>query len=266
PGGFWEDPTVILDSYIAGSEGGVTLNFTTWNPVPNSGHIVIIFPGNFSGVYVTKSVFVEGMNGGLNTSIGDGSHTVVLERDGSGTDTPGHTHVSLRLEDGVRNQRYEGYSTVFPVVKTTMANINFTIDEASSQVDSAMDPVPPIFFVAAAFPNIRSRLQYKVAGIGTNITFFFSLTNPLPADGLMVVDFPGSFTEATPTVAESSLDGTLIASGSFSVILERNDTGNVALAGTKVVVTLNRVFNREQTGESGNFTLTTYTDRSMVHR
>ncbi|CAM9252504.1 unnamed protein product, partial [Discosporangium mesarthrocarpum] len=260
PAAFAAQPVFTLTSYMAGFEGAANVTFTTTNPLPADGQVIVTFPRNFSNINVNSGTVQLGLDGGLTVSTGDDGYTVTVGRDGSGTTAPAGTEVSICLHGGITNQLFEGLSTVFPVIKTTLAGGQVAIDEA------IIGPLRGVYFMAGPLLNMRSELKYRVAGMETAATFTFTLSNPLPADGLFVIDFPTTFSEATPSAASFSIDGNLAVNGSSSIFLQRGDGASEVSAGETVVVTLDSVFNPESTGDTGNFTLTTFTGPGMAHR
>ncbi|CAM9759690.1 unnamed protein product, partial [Sphacelaria rigidula] len=131
PGAFRIEPFVELATYSAGATGAADINFTVSNPLPVDGHIVIEFPPNFTSINATE-IEASGIDGGLEVSVAADGYTAIVQRNGSGTVVTTGTTVSVRLLDGITNQQFEGSSGVFPLVKTTLADTNVSIDEASS--------------------------------------------------------------------------------------------------------------------------------------
>jgi hypothetical protein len=96
-------------------------------------------------------------------------------------------------------QRYEGDTGTFPLVRTTLQDTAITIDESSAEPDVHAAPVSGSFIVPATLLQPTATLQYTVAGLVTSATLSFTLTNTLPADGYILIDPPVEFPDFTPT-------------------------------------------------------------------
>lgn len=122
------------------------------------------------------------------------------------------------------------------------------------------------FFSAALLPTVVAALQYDVAGMETAMTFTFTIANPLPMHSALLVEFPSGFSSVSPLVAQSDELGPLAVSGSFELSIVRDGLGNTISGDTEVSVMLSNVINRDSVGDTGEFTITTFTDSSMEHR
>ncbi|CAM9792611.1 unnamed protein product, partial [Ectocarpus sp. 13 AM-2016] len=169
--------------------------------------------------------------------------------------------VSLALVDGIANQLFEGVSASFPSVKTTLADVDVAIDDSREGSD-----LPEVSFLAGTLPVVGASLEYDVALMETSIIFVLTIANPLPVLALVQIEFPPSFPSVSPIVADSAELGTVIVNGTFTVSVQRDGLGDVVLAGTSVGLTLSTVINRGSVGETGNFSVTTFTDSSMNNR
>ena len=190
---FAERPRVILGSYIAGAEGPASISFSISNPLPFDGHVIIEFPSNFTSINFT-AVTAAGIDGGFNASVGSDGYTIDIHRDGTGTEVAAGTNITVTVVDGVKNQLFEGSSDVFPVVKTTLKDSTVSIDEASSDVNSN-DRAEAVVFIPGGFgepPTVV--LGSSVAGVEGTANLSFTTSNPLPADGHVIIEFPSNFT------------------------------------------------------------------------
>ncbi|CAN0479161.1 unnamed protein product, partial [Laminaria digitata] len=241
PGAFAVRPRVTLDSYIAGAEGSANINFTISNPLPIDGHVVIEFPSTFTSINFTE-VTAAGIDGGFNASVGGDGYTVDIHRDGAGTEVAAGTNITVTVVDGVKNQLFEGSSDVFPVVKTTLKDSTVSIDEASSDTNSN-DRAAAVVFTPGAFaerPTVV--LGNSVAGVEGAANLSFTTTNPLPADGHVMIKFPSNFTAINSSDARASgIDGGLVVSvgaDGFTVDVRRDGSGTEVGSGVNVSVTL----------------------------
>lgn len=254
PGMFFEPPMVTLESYTAGYSGGANISFRTSNPIPSDGHVIVQFPNNFTSVNCT-AVTTLGMDGGFSNSVYSGldGYTVDVERDGTGTEVPSGTIVTVTIVDGVKNQQFEGESGVFPAVKTTLSDTGLSIDEASAVYHDGDRP-PAIWFTPAAFvepPTVS--LHSYIAGVESAANVSFTTTNPIPVDGQIIMEFPSDFVSVSCTAATiSGIDGgfsVTTAVGSYTVVIQRDGKGTEVEAGQTVTVVLeNGIINQQFEG------------------
>ncbi|CAM9711711.1 unnamed protein product, partial [Pylaiella littoralis] len=234
-------PSVSLASYAAGEEGAANLTFTPSNPIPSDGHIIVEFPSNFTTVNSTSAVSLWGLDGGFIVSV-DG-YTVDVQRDGTGSDLSGGMDVTVQLVDGVKNQQFEGESGVFPVFKTTLNDTDTAIDVASSW-HNRDDRPDGVLFIPGSFakpPNVT--LDSLVAGVEGAVNLSVTLSNPLPVDAHVLLEFPATFAAIhTPSlVLADGVDGGLNASvwaDGYTVDIERDGSGTEVTAGTQIAFSL----------------------------
>ena len=262
PGSFTDQPTVSLDSLVAGHVGSASVTFTLGNPLPVNGHIVVEFPPEFFSIGPTAATG-SGIDGDLQVFMIDG-YTVRVERSG-GTEILAGTQIVLTLSDGITNQLFEGASAVFPLLKTTLADTDVAIDEASSEINGADRP-EAVSFAAASLVGVSSVLSYDVAGMETSVTFTFTVVNPLPPTGLVFIEFPSGFLSASPSSVVSGVLGTLAVQGSFALTIQRDGSGDTTPSGTTISLVLSTVTNRDTVGDTGVFSVTTFTESSMENR
>jgi hypothetical protein len=80
PSGWQVDPTITLDTNIAGQTGGATITFMPYNPLPPEATIVVEFPSTFVTVAPTVATSVQ-LTGLL--SVTAAGHIVTITRDGT---------------------------------------------------------------------------------------------------------------------------------------------------------------------------------------
>lgn len=260
PAAFVDPPLVSLDSYMAGAESAANVTFTTRNPIPIDGQIILQFPSSFSSINCNEAT-VLGMDGGFSVTTVAGSYTVVVERDGKGTEVgPGQT-VTVRLINGIFNQQFEGLGKPMAFVKTTLSDSTVSID------DSRQGPnMSAIFFTAGGFPMAEAVLQYDVAGMRSSIDFSFTISNPIPPEGALRVEFPDDFASASPISAASQELGDLHVSGSYSLTIRRGGSGGWVQSGTSINIKLSQIVNKMVVGTTGRFSVSTFLDDSMTNR
>jgi hypothetical protein len=83
PGEWWPmgDPVITLDTDVAGATGGCTIVYTSANPLPVDGKIIIEFPALFTAVAPTAAT-ADGIDGGLSVTVAADGYTVTVARDG----------------------------------------------------------------------------------------------------------------------------------------------------------------------------------------
>jgi hypothetical protein len=83
PGEWWAmgDPVITLDTDIAGATGICTIVYTSANPLPVYGSIIVQFPALFTTVAPTAATAV-GIDGGLGVTVAADGYTVTVTRDG----------------------------------------------------------------------------------------------------------------------------------------------------------------------------------------
>eukprot|EP00903_Cladosiphon_okamuranus_P005351 g5346.t2 len=260
PAAFSASPQVVRGNLAAGHVGTATLDMTLSNPLPGDGMIFLQFPPEFESIASDAVTASSGLEGGFEVSVAADGYTVEVQRSGGGAQAPAESAISITL-NGIRNQLFEGSSSPFPFVKTTLANPDVTIDD--SRRGTEMDP---FFFSAASLYNGDASLQYDVAGMETAISFSFTIVNPLPVHAVLFLEFSSGFLSVSPLLAESDEMGPLAVSGSFELSIGRDGSGNIIPEDTEISVTLSTVMNRDSVGDTGEFTITTFTDSSMQHR
>eukprot|EP00935_MAST-01C_sp_MAST-1C-sp1_P001473 g1473.t1 len=206
--------TVVLDQVNTGEMTTATVTFTTTNPLPNTGLIVISFSPDAPSVYnrfeqvsavqfatsgatcadgsvPTTAQPVCGVDGGLSISVSgllmdDKSGIVTLERGGGGSDIPAGTTISFLLTN-FRNPVWSGGTGPYTIQTKTGADQ--VIDEDLTVPQSNI-------FGTLLFPKVT--LADNLVGVTTNVNVSFMPSGAIPADGQIIVVFPDSFTDITP--------------------------------------------------------------------
>ncbi|CAN0574801.1 unnamed protein product, partial [Ectocarpus sp. 12 AP-2014] len=227
-------------TYAAGEVGTANVSFITANPIPSDGHVIITFPSNFTSVDCSVAL-ASGMDGGLVSNVS--GYTVDVERDGFGSPVESGTEVSVSLVDCVKNQLFEGESDSFPVLKTTLDDTGISIDEVSSAHNSEDRPAGVSFTPGAFSEPPTVELDSLVAGRegGANVTL--ALSNPLPADGNIFIEFPSEFSSINCSqVVATGIDGGvevyMASDAVHTVRVQRAGDGSVVEAGASVSLAL----------------------------
>ncbi|CAM9367088.1 unnamed protein product, partial [Ectocarpus fasciculatus] len=233
-------PTVSLSSYAAGDVGTANVSFITSNPIPSDGHVIIKFPSNFTSVDCSVAL-ASGMDGGLGVSVS--GYTIDVGRDGTGSPVESGAEVSMSLVDCAKNQLFEGDSDAFPVLKTTLNDTDVSVDEAT-YAHNPEDRPGGVLFTPGAFsepPTIE--LDSLVAGHEGGANVSLALSNPLPADGNIFIEFPSEFSSINCSqVVATGIDGGvevhLASDALYTVRVQRAGDGSVVEAGSRVSLAL----------------------------
>ncbi|GMH76047.1 hypothetical protein TrLO_g4272, partial [Triparma laevis f. longispina] len=242
--------TVTPASLIAGAAGNAALVFTTGNPIPADGKIIVEFPNTFHAVAATAATATNNIDGTLTAS--SSGRAVTITRSG-GSEIAAGTAVTITIPS-ITNQKFEGSSNVFVALKTTLSDGTTRIDEATSASSTLPSAVT---FTPSTFGDVATTVTPAslVAGDAGNSVLVFTTGNPLPADGKIVVEFPTTFTSvaATAATAGSGIDGTLTATTSGRAVTITRAGGSVITAGTEVTVTIPSITNQKYEGSSNVF-------------
>ncbi|CAM9978091.1 unnamed protein product, partial [Scytosiphon promiscuus] len=241
PASFGQPPTVELASLVAGHEGAATVNLTLSNPLPADGNILVEFPRNFTSINCTAAR-ATGMDGTLGVWVASDGYTVRVRRAGDGTVVQAGAEITLELLHGIKNQEFEGLSGAYPMIKTTLADTDVAIDESSGDFNRDQRPAAVLFTPASFGQPPTVELASLVAGHEGAATVNLTLTNPLPVDGNILVEFPRNFTSINCTAARATgMDGTLgvwVASDGYTVRVRRAGDGTVVQAGAEITLEL----------------------------
>ena len=281
-------PTVVPQSLVVGETHPVDFTFTTQNPIPVDGKIIVEVPATFTAIADSITVgTLANIDGGLTvTSTGTattyastlktagGPWVVTISRDGDGTTVPKDTVVTFTLTD-FTNQQFEGASGTFPLLKTTLSDGTTAIDESSAEGDAYGTVGPSVTFTPSGWSNVAPTItpQSLIAGATTDIDVTFTTQNPVPADGKIIFEFPSTFTDVAGSAVSAlgNIDGTFAVTqtgtatvyastlkttgGSWVVTITRQGDGTTVPSGTAVSFTLSNVINQQHEGASGVFPL-----------
>ncbi|CAN0132786.1 unnamed protein product, partial [Hapterophycus canaliculatus] len=227
------------------------------NPLPADGNILVEFPRNFTSINCTAAL-ATGVDGGLDVWVTSDGYTVRVRRAGDGTEVQAGAEITLELLDGIKNQEFEGLSAVFPRVKTTLADTEVAIDESSGDFNRAGRPAAVLFTPGSFGQPPTVELASRVAGHEGAATVNLSLSNPLPADGNILVEFPRNFTSINCTAAlATGVDGGLdvwVTPDGYTVRVRRAGDGTEVQAGAEITLELlDGIKNQEFEGLSAVF-------------
>ena len=96
-------------------------------------------------------------------------------------------------------QRYEGVTSPFPSIRTTLQNTAVTIDETRADIATRLTIGP----AQLAAQSSAILVTYSVAGMRTTAHLTLVLTNVLPANGVIAITAPPGFSGFAPTQVET---------------------------------------------------------------
>ena len=244
------------ESLVAGAVGDVNVSFTLTNPWPADGTVVITFPAGFS-LNSGGDTGIEGagtsFDGSVTVSVT--GQTVTITRSNDGTEVAGGTAITLELTN-IKNPTVTGSTGTYSI-KTTDSS-DATIDQDTS--------VSADTITTGALTSTDVEPESLVAGAVGDANVSFTLANPWPADGTVVI-FPAGFTlnsggDTGIGGAGTSFDGSVTVSVTGqTVTLTRSNDGTEVAGGTAVTLELTNVKNPTDSGSTGTFSIKT-TDSS----
>jgi hypothetical protein len=236
-------------SLVAGSSGTLTVAFTTTNVIPTAGRIAIDLPTGFgtTGAAVTA----ENLTGSLAVT-GAGTQNLVLTRSSGGNDS-GSFSITLS-------------NITLPATAGTTGTIVVTTQNSNpfGPVDSVT--LAGLVVTAAPLTGPSVTPSSTTAGASLTVDVSFTVVNPLPATGRVVVTFPAGFTFGTVGLTGSSLSGGVTTSRvGQAVIVTRSGDGTSFTSGSGVVsFTLTGIVAPTSAGAAGAYGIATQTSGSVV--
>jgi hypothetical protein len=251
---------VAPDSSAAGAVGGVTIAFTSANPIPVDGQIIVTLPSTFdlsaTPAYIASSAV--GLDGGFSVGSVDATHKITITRTGGGNIAAAGAK-SIRISN-VKNPVVSGVTGTFSL-QTALSDGTTLIDAGSAPsisiapgVFSGSPTVTPADFSAGAFGNA---------------TISFTTFNTIPQYGKIQVIFPSGFDiSGANGLTASSLSGfdgasIWIASVSGQTVTFTQSVGTSTSPGGKSM-TIAGITNPRSPGSTGTYTITTLTPSNIV--
>ncbi|CAM9747656.1 unnamed protein product, partial [Phaeothamnion confervicola] len=252
-------PAVSLSDYIAGAAGiTVLLNFTLGNnALAADGEFEVGFPAGFGVPQGVLNVSSGTISDGTVEGVGSGQN-VTVSRIGASAPLAAKTYVELEIGAGFKNPAVSGATGSWPFLLTRDSAGGNTVEEASSEHNSAMVPAG-VTLVAAAFvaaPTVTpDDMSAGAADVAMRVNF--TTNNPWPADGSLELTFPSGF--GVPEASQvptgiAGADGSMDASGSGqTVTVTRTGDGSDLANGTAVSFLLDGFSNPIVSGDTGYF-------------
>jgi hypothetical protein len=189
---------------VAGASGTVTIAFTTSNPWPSDGQVVVDMTSLYdasSVTFVSKNANVDGT---VTAMKGTANRIIVLKRSG-GTTIAGSTPVSI-VVGNVANPPVSGSQ---PMPTVTTENVS------GGPIDSFMPAGATI--TPGALTALMTTLSDTTTAHTPNVTVNFTVANPWPSDGVLTVQFPAVFDPAGANTVTSSTGTGLTGNGTVGV-------------------------------------------------
>jgi len=245
-------------SLVAGAAGNATVTFTTQSAIPADGYIEVTFGGGFNVAGVTGASSAANINGGLTTSIS--GQTVRVTRNGAGSNVAASATVNDLVIAGVKN----------PVVTGTTGTYSIGTYYAAGVVIDDDTNVTADTITVGALSAANVQPASLVAGVVGNATVTFTMANPVPADGKILVTFGSGFdiTGVAANGATSALDinGTLTVSRNGQILtITRSGGAATAVAAGSVIddLVIAGVKNPVVTGSTGTYSIKTTTSADV---
>ena len=188
--------SVRLQSLTTGEPGSAWVSFTTTNPLPSDGQVVVTFP---AGVNVGDDTRVTGSNmgEGVDVALRDFEARRVTVRLSLDSQVDAGTEFELALDKITYLQFLVGLEDL--VLIETKISTGYTIDQVEVKGQS-------IGLRALTDPGLTP--VNTTAGEVGEVVVSFVTASPVPADGSVVVTFPESFElESGTSVVSSNMGG-----------------------------------------------------------
>lgn len=250
-------PNVQPATLAIGAVPEQAVSFTTANPVPADGKIVVTFGAGFGLAYAGQAVGVTNFNqpGSLSASVA--GQVVTLTTSGVGIIAAG-TAVSFSLTN-IRNPLATGSTGVYAI--STTLNDGTTIDSAAPGADT-------IAAGGATFTALNVEPASMVTGAVGSVTTTLTLGSSLPNDGKVRVTFPAGYTVAyggMPVATSTALgSGLTVGVSGQQVTVTRSGSGSDLTPGTAITLTFDRIRNPTVPGATGTYTIATLTSGGVV--
>ena len=243
-------------SLVAGATGNATVTFTTANPIPADGRVVVYLPTTLGSGFVidsngtTDATSVSGIDGTITVTDVNNFITITRNNDGASS-VAGVKTITL---SNIKNPDLSGSTGEYNIDTRTSASIAIDTD-----ISVGADTI-----TAGAVSSANIEPATLVAEAVGMATITFSHANPIPTTGKIVLTFPTSLGAGfafnsgdTSAAVSSTIDGTLTTSISSNVVTITRSGGSVASAGTVETITLTFVKNPNTSGSTGVYGIKT---------
>ncbi|NBQ33217.1 MAG: hypothetical protein EBU21_14925, partial [Proteobacteria bacterium] len=230
--------SISLSSTTKGATGIMTVGFTTVNPIPANGVVMVTMPANYTATTGSQVVALAGFTP-ANASVAGQLLTII---NGSYS-VPASTAVSFTVSN-ITNPSTAGSGASF-ALRTRTATVS---GQVTYDIDAGTVTGPAILNATLSGSSIT--LANRTAGTATTATIQFTPDDAWPAGGIARITFPAAFTFGSPMSA--SIIG---ANGSIQtptvsgqVVTLTRSGGTDTAAGTAVTVALTGVITPNASG------------------
>ncbi|CAM9353767.1 unnamed protein product, partial [Chrysoparadoxa australica] len=237
-------------SYVAGATGvDLAISFTVGNPIPIAGTIELTLPSSIIPPAGPAAVVEVNDVDGTFQAVGAGQ-VVTIARIGAASELPSSSVIALQIP-GFTNPTVSGPTEDFESLRTYATSGGAVIDEASAAYHTAMVPAA-VPIVPATMASASVTPSSVGAGASSSMAVAFTATNPWPAEGVLIVEWPVGFAvPAVPSVSLVDPADTVTASGNGQIVTVQR-TAQVAAA-VPVSFTLGGFSNPPVSGSTVSF-------------
>jgi len=243
--------SVVPATLVTGITGNVTVAFTNVNAIPDDGKIVVTFPANFvfnSGA--TTAATSSTIGGSLAVSIS--GQVVTITRAGGASVAAGAQSITL---SNIQNPVDTGTTGTYSL--QTQNSLSYPVDSISGVTGSAIANGAALISTSVTPASLLSE------AVG-NVTANFTLANPIPASGKIIITFPSGYTfnsGGTTAATSTTLDGSLAVSITGQVVTITRSGGTQTTLPNHSI-TLSYIKNPTAGGSTGTYTIQTNTSSS----
>ncbi|MCU1378773.1 MAG: hypothetical protein JWN29_1756, partial [Acidimicrobiales bacterium] len=225
-------PASLVANTLATAPLPVTVTFTTANPWPSTGQLVVVFPAGYQTVGTpTVTSPDSSVNGTLTAGAFSGQTVTITRSAGSQVSGP----LTLAFTSIVRNP-LTAVTTGAYSLTTLTAGGAATIDTITTVPGDSFTETPFTVAASVTMPGAGA-----AGGTGSAVIAFTSGNNGVPAtNGKVAITFPAGFTVATTTATSGQL-GTLTVNVVGQTVTVSRTAG--AIVTTGVSITLNGITN-----------------------
>ncbi|MCC7357741.1 peptidoglycan-binding protein [Candidatus Uhrbacteria bacterium] len=237
---------ITPENYVANTTQVHTLNFTSANPIPADGKIIVTYPAGFS-LNEAASANCAGFDGSLGVTTS--SQSLILTRSGGTPSTPGPVDCLIY---SIGN-RSPGASGIYSVSTTNATNI--VIDQAAAASDT--------YIASAALTGTNVQPITLVRNVYTDQIILFTTTLNIPTEGKIRITYAAGFDVSAATGGTcTGFDGSLSTSSSGQIVTLSRSGGSTDVSGAKTC-RIYGIRNPSGAGSTGTYTISV-TDKNNV--
>ena len=202
---------VTLGSTVAGTTTTATITFVPQSALPSSGKILLTFPSGTAAYTVAPTTVTHtGFNAGTTLAIESISQATVTlaatTTGGTDTYTPASGKVLTVTLNGITlpSSATTGTVGVLEALSTKAANLS-VLDTISGSLSYPQ-------LTTGALTNMSLTLSSNAKGASGSVTLGFTIANPIPAAGSIIITMPSGYAGSASTGVQA---GTLIPSASL---------------------------------------------------